>query len=92
MSQSDPQRVLRWEYRRGHEQRTCELTLNMDACLYELSVIYGTDPASKSVERFSHVSHAFKCQCQWEAAFLDQGWTLSTYESAIVLAPAHQSR
>jgi len=75
------QRVLRWVFVRGGERQTCELALNERALLYEFSIARDGRPASVSIDRFPDAAQAFDRQCRHEAALINEGWTLSAYES-----------
>lgn len=77
-------RVFRWVFVRGDDRITCELALDRRGLLYEFSVRRGGFPSSTPIDRFSEAPPAFERQCQYEAALIDDGWSLHAYESSVV--------
>jgi hypothetical protein len=76
--------VLRWVFVRDEQRITCELSLGGPHSLHEFSIVRGDQPASIAIDRFAEPAHAFDRQCRYEAALIDDGWTLETYRSARV--------
>jgi hypothetical protein len=81
MGESDEIRVLRWVYVLGEARVTCELALDEQALIYEFR-INRESGATRSVDRFEHVSRAFQRQSEFEAGLIADGWSLERYESA----------
>lgn len=79
-------RVLRWVFSRGSETTVCELSLDAAAFRYELRLRDGRAPNGGFSERFRDVAKAFQRQCELEAALLNEGWTLQSYESTDEIA------
>ncbi len=80
----DSVRVLRWVFSRGGERLTCELALSDDAACYELRTVSPPSVAGPRIERFTEVTAAFQRQSSLEGTFVSEGWSLDSYESAIL--------
>lgn len=73
-------RVLRWSFNRATEYLRCELGLDQDEQVYELTIDVPW-AAHPTTERFRDVQTAFHRQAAVERLLLDEGWSLERFES-----------
>jgi hypothetical protein len=88
-------RVLRWIYTRDTTRLTCELGLGEEGLVYELRTTGRDRLLPQTIERFRFVGAAFERQCEMEGHWLDDGWSLESYESVVrplAASPADANR
>ena len=73
-------RVLRWSFQRPNEHLCCELGLDRDEAVYELSIdaSWASQPRT---ERFRDVQAALQRQASVERLLVEEGWSLERFES-----------
>jgi hypothetical protein len=77
-------RVLRWVFARADQTCCVELALDDDAIAYELRWARNDAPRTVVLEKFRHVSRAFRRQAQLAVALADDGWKLACYAPVII--------
>lgn len=73
-------RVLQWSFSRATEYLRCELGLDREEAVYELTIDVPW-AAQPTTERFRDVQTALQRQASVERLLLEEGWSLERFES-----------
>ena len=77
--QSQPQRLLRWIFRRGNHLLVCRVDQRADDQTYTLSLAPGANVAPGIAETFTSAWSAFRRHAMIASELRRAGWTLAAY-------------